>query len=154
MENPMGVPQPKTAFRHPRQTFTWFCESWNIAKLLTDIDSGALRPKSDTVDRAFIEQFGTEVLALKKGQPEAGANGFLMRVDVKKALALPSEALEEPLIFLNLGKNKGLLRLDGQASAESVLGDGSHRLTKAFFEDVQQLNCYVLSLGQSKRYRI
>lgn len=150
----MGLPQPKDTFRHPQQYFTWFTDSWDIGKLLTDLDSEAVRPKLDTVDRAFIEQFGTEVLGLKKGRPEAGSWGLLSQADVPKALALPDEALQEPIIFLNRGKNKGLLRLEGQASAESVLADGTHRLTKAFFEDVQQLNCYILSLGQSRKYLV
>jgi hypothetical protein len=154
MENPMGLPQPKSAFRHPRQFFTWFTDTWDIQKLLTDIDAGAVRPKSGTVDRAFIEQFGTEVLALKKGRPEAGSWGLLTQADVPKALALPNEALQEPIIFLNRGKNKGLLRLEGQASAESVLADGTHRLTKAFFGNAQQLNYYVLSAGQSRKYLV
>lgn len=150
----MGLPQLKTNFRHPVQTFTWVQDTWNIAKLLDDIDAGAIRPKADVVERDFIEMFATRVLALDKANPEAGGHSFMMYVDVKEALALPTEALQEPLIFINRGKNKGLIRLDAQGGADSLLGDGTHRLTKAFFEDVQQLNCYVLSLQQSKKYLV
>jgi hypothetical protein len=148
----MGQPQPTTAFRHPKQHFIWMGDRWDIAKLLTDIDAGTIRPKKDVVDRDFIEQFAQQILCLKKDDPTAGGHGILMSVDVKRALALPAEALQEPIIFLNRGKNKGLLRLDGQTGADSILGDGSHRVTRAFFGDVKQLDCYILSLAQSKKY--
>lgn len=144
-----------TPFRHPQQTFVWFGQEWDIAKLIADIDTGKLLPMKDTLERAFIEAYATQTLALdrKKG-PDVKTVSLMMHVDVKAAMALPQEALQEPVILLFAGKKKGMLCLDTSGTANHVLADGQHRIAKAFFEDVPTLPTYVLSAAQSRKYRM
>ena len=94
------------------------------------------------------------MLALTRNKPatEQGHSVF-MHVNVSAALALPQDALTEPVIILETAKNKGTLKL-GPSGTNHVLADGNHRITKAFFEDVPALPVYILSAAQSRRYRI
>jgi hypothetical protein len=146
--------QTTPSFRHEFQVFTWLSDTWDIAKLIAAIDSGALRPKKEKLDREFIEAYSLGVLCLDRIRDvDAQRHSVLMHVDVKAALALPTEALSEPVILLETRKNKGILRL-GEDGTNHVLADGNHRIAKAFFEDVPSVDAYVLSAAQSRKYRL
>ena len=127
--------------------------SWDIARLIRDIDSGKLRPQKETLDRGFIEAYATKVLALDKSKGiEHETVGLLMRVSLKDALALPAVALQEPVIMLETRKGKGLLRLPERPTADHILGDGQHRVAKAYYEDAPELPMHILSAAQSRKY--
>lgn len=140
---------------HQHEQFTWASETWDIASLLRDIASGALRPDLQDLDREFIDTYAQQVLALDKA---AGANqtrlSLLMHVSAKDALALPSDALQQPLVMLMTKKGKGLLRLDDSAGSSYVLADGNHRVARAFLDDVPRLRTFVLNARQSRKYRL
>lgn len=145
----------KKPFRHPVQTFTWFRSEWDIARLLADYDAGHLRPARLELDRQFIEGYATSVLALRKDRAlDAQPMSLLIACNAKDAVALPADALDEPVILLELPGGRGILRLDGHASPDHILADGQHRMTKAYFEDVERMQAIVLSRAQARRYQM
>jgi hypothetical protein len=150
----MTETKPTTPFRHEHQVFTWLSNKWDIAQLILDLDAKSLRAKKDTLDREFIEAYSKAVLGLDRIRPpETQGHSLLMHVNVTAALALPAEALTEPVILLGTTKNRGTLQL-GSDGINHLLADGNHRIAKAFFEDVQSLGVYILSAGQARKYVI
>jgi hypothetical protein len=140
-------------FRHPVQTFTWFRTEWDIAKLLSDYDAGRLKPAKLELDRQFIDGYATSVLALRKDRAlDAQPMSLFMARNAPEAVALPAQALEEPVILLELAPGRGIMQLDGRTSPDHILADGQHRMTKAYFEDVQRMPAIVLSRTQARRY--
>lgn len=142
----------------PSETFQWGPFTWNIAALRQDVQEKKLRPKTEVLDREFIESYATRVLALSKdkppveGTPQAG--GLLMHVDALRAVQMPDSTLSLPLVLLQTPPKKGLLTKPGSPVASFVLGDGNHRVCKAFFAGTQSLQVLVLSREQSNRYRL
>lgn len=154
-EKTAAAAAPNAPFRHEHQDFVYMGQQWDIAKMIADIDSGTLRPASDVIERAFIEGYATQMLAQDKARgPDGKTVSLFMHVDAKAAVALPPSALEEPIIFLHAGKGKGILRTVGSETPDHILGDGQHRVTKAFHEDVTSLPAYVLTAAQSRKYKI
>lgn len=156
---PTASTAPAGPFRHAFQTFTWANDEWDIAKLIADLDAGRLRLQKDSLDRAFIETYARQVLALDKSRPAPSQGGprtisLLMSLDLDEALKLPAEALQEPVIMLETRKGRGLLRLNDRDTPDHVLADGQHRVAKAYYQDVPKLNMYVLSARQSNKYRL
>ena len=143
-----------TAFRHEFQEFTWTDFTWDIARLIRDIDEGKLRPQRQTLDRDFIENYATTILAQDKNRPRGERRvSLLMAVDLESALALPAAALLEPVICLQTpGKGRGLMWFPGFDTHDHVLADGQHRIAKAYFEDAPSLDMYLLSASQSRKY--
>ena len=148
-----------TPFRHGFQQFSWLDMTWDIAKLISDIDAGALTPTADTLSREFIEGYATQVLGLDRSRPRPSPGSgtrsisLLMAVNLEEALALPAAALTDPVILLQTPREgKGLLRLDGFDVPSHVLADGQHRVAKAFYEDISALPMYLLSAQQSRKY--
>lgn len=127
---------------------------WNIARLQHDIDTGALSPKRQTLERAFIEAYATGVLALDRDPAVCAKRvSLLMRIDLQFALALPLEALDQPLIMLRVPREgAGVLRLEGDTLPNHVLGDGNHRIARAFFAGRESLDTHVLTSSQSREY--
>lgn len=157
MQTSVTVTPASKPYRHPHEQFTWIEWGWDIAALLRDIDSGVLAPKRQTLPREFIDGYATGILSLEKGHPEKsrGRLNLLMAVNVDDALALPPEALDEPLVLLHTPrKGTGILRLPGDDAPNHVLGDGNHRLARAFFDGRESLDAYALTAQQSRKYRL
>lgn len=128
-----GAP-PATKFRHPYETFTWLDRAWDIARFWRELDAGKIQPELQDLDSTFIEGYATGLLGLEKGMTEQRSLSPLMYVNVKEALGLPVEALDEPLVIVRARKGKGILRLCGHATADHVLADGNHRIARAFLD--------------------
>lgn len=144
----------KKPFRHPIQSFVWLRDSWDIAKLIGDIDAGTLKPKKIVLDREFIEAYAEQGLALRKGVAlDKQAKSFFVSVNCTEAVNLPDEALQEPVIFLELTKDRGVITLEGSQTRNHILGDGQHRMAKAYFSDAPQMEAYVLTRAQTKKYQ-
>ena len=141
-------------FRHPVEEFEWNGERWDIARFWRDIDAGRIKPKREELGAQFIEAYASKVLALDKNRsPAEQPKGIFIRVDAVAANALPKEAMDVPLVILRTPKNKGILQLDDQG-VSFVLGDGNHRVAKAYLGGRDKLSTYVLNREQSRRYRI
>jgi hypothetical protein len=142
-------------FRHPVQTFVWFRNEWDIAKMQEDIDAGRLKPTKTSLDRAFIEGYAEQVLALRKSRPlDNQGMSLIVSVNAKEAVALPAEALQDPVILLELSSGKGILTLKDDGTPDHILGDGQHRMAKAYFEDLPEIGAVILSRAQARRYKL
>lgn len=152
----MSITTPATQpFRHPVQTFVWFTSEWDIAKMQADIDAGRLKPTKTTFDRAFIEGYAEQVLALRKTRPlDNQGMSLIMGVNAKEAVALPAEALNDPVILLELPSGKGILTLVDDGTPDHILIDGQHRMAKAYFEDVPEIGAVILTRAQGRRYKL
>lgn len=143
----------KKPFRHPHQSFTWLRDSWDIARMIADIDAGKLVPKKETLDREFIEGYAEQVLALRKDRPvNKQGMSIIMSVDAAHAMALPPEALEDAVILMELAPGKGVLVLEGHTTPDHILSDGQHRIAKSYFEGVAEMPAYIVSRAQARRY--
>jgi hypothetical protein len=147
--------------RHKNEHFTWMAHAWDVSKLWGKIDSGQFTEKaghfeSMDLDRGFIEAYATQILCLKMvEEPGPKRVSLLMAVDTDHARALPKEALTEPLLLLKLNdKGGGIMRLGEDKEACHVLGDGNHRLARAFFDGVQSLKAYALTEAASREVLI
>lgn len=142
-------------FRHPVQTFVWFRNEWDIAKMQADIDAGRLKPTKTTLDRDFIDGYAEQVLALRKSKPvnEQGMS-LIVSVNAREAVALPAEALQDPVILLELPTGKGILALKDDGTPDHILADGQHRMAKAYFEDAPEIGAVILSRAQARRYKL
>lgn len=139
-----------------KESFVWFNTELNISAVLDDIAAGRLRPKKEELDIHFVEQYATSVLALKR---EDGANqsgmGIWVAVDAPRAMELPDDVLDNPVLFMHVGAGKGILVMDGEPKPGHVLADGNHRIARAFLGGRKRpMSSYVLSPAQSRRYRI
>lgn len=144
----------RPAFRHHVQTYRWDSSEWDIAALIAEIDAKVLVPMRSEVGRSFIEKYATESLALDRARTASNQKiSFCVDVDLKVALELPDEALEEPLLFLETDRGKGHLRRNGSAQRNHIVADGQHRIAKAYFTDVQVLPIYLLTAAQSRRFQ-
>ncbi len=144
-------------YRHTDERFTWFAHTWDVAKLWEKIDSEQFSEKagdfkSINLDRSFIESYATQILCLKMfDEPGVKRVSMIMAVDPDHARALPKEALNEPLLLIKVNKKGGgLMKMEGDSEACHVLGDGNHRLARAFFDGVQSLKAYSLSEAASR----
>lgn len=139
--------------REQGQVFDWFNQTWDITALLEDLDSGRLRPRSHTFERDFIEGFAERALSLTRNSTrETRVFNIFSNVDIARAMDLPAEALKEPVIVLPGRKGRGIIRMDDSATVDHLLADGTHRLTRAYFDDVQTLPAFVLSAAQARKY--
>lgn len=145
------------ALRHDGtlEWYTWGTQRWSISRIRLDVQDAVLRPKKDTFGREFIVQYAEQVLAQRRAEPPTSGTrrvGVLAHVDAWAASQMPPAVLDQPLIMLDAGPRRGILTLPGRPEASFVLADGSHRLCKAYFEDVLTLPVLVLSLAQARRY--
>lgn len=156
-----GPENPGTdkSHRNPHETFTWLAQTWDIAKLWRQIDSEKITSKAGhfeevTLDRAFIESYAKQVLALKAGDaPGKQTMSLFMRMDGDRARGLPADALYEPVIFLHMGKKGGpMIQMGEDKEPKHMLGDGNHRLAKAFYEGVQSLQAFVMTEATSRQF--
>jgi hypothetical protein len=143
---------PEALVPPQEEWFDWMGMTFDVAAILRDIAAGKLRVKASPLDREFIDQFGKGVLALNKANPAAKVVSIWMHVDSPRAQSMPDSVLEQPVIVAYVGKNKGILNLDG-TGAHYVLIDGNHRMAKAFFAETQSMQVYVLSQTQIRPYK-
>lgn len=132
--------------------FQWANMSFNIGALLADIAAGKLRPKVEAIDQAFISDYCSKMLALDKANPQKKSFSLFISVDGPRANEMPVEVLAKPVLFAYVGKNKGVLNLDG-TGAHYVLIDGNHRMAKAFFTDTPALAALVINQTQIRPYK-
>ena len=135
--------------------FRWHRETWDIAKVLRDINAGELTPKLVDISPSFVTAYATQYLGLDKTQRgEQARSGLMVRVNAKNALELPQHVLHLPLILLCPRKGLGIFQLEGSTSHDHVLADGNHRIARAFFDDISGLKAFVLTPSESARYRL
>jgi hypothetical protein len=136
--------------------FHWKGRRWDVARLADDIAAGAVAPARISLGRPFIEAYASQVLGQHRDHPpvlgEPPRLSLWVAVDAIAALALPAAALQSPLLVLEIEEGQGLFRLPGGSGCNHVLGDGQHRLTKAFFEDVAELSAFLVDRSASARY--
>jgi hypothetical protein len=139
--------------RNPFEQFNWVNHGWDVAKLWGQIDSGELsQAKGDfemtDFNRSFIEAYARNILGLKlPSDKEPRGFAFHMGIDEDAARALPAEALKEPLMLIHVdNEGGGLLQVGDHEKPGHVLGDGNHRLARAFFDGVDSLPVVLLSL--------
>jgi len=147
-------PSPCTAPRHPFEMFRFGRWDWDIARFWKDHDAGLLRLKRIELDRDFIETYATSVLCQDPAQKKVQTRfSVLAGVNVAQAMALPVEALKEPVVFLQVPRaGVGIVRFDGHAKARHVLADGNHRVARAYHDALERLSAYVLTPKQSDVY--
>jgi hypothetical protein len=136
----------------PEEYFTWAGLSFDIGTLVANIEAGKLRPQADTLDRVFIENYGKQLLALDAANPGKQVFGLFIAVDGPRAHAMPESVLDKPVLIGFVGKNKGVLNLDG-TGAHYVLIDGNHRMAKAFFAGTEKLPVLVINQAQLRKYK-
>lgn len=149
LARPVATSAPK--FRHPYETFTWLRQTWDIARFWRELDAGRISPQREDMGADFVDSYGTSVLGLTKGKSDGTFVSLMMRLDLSAALALPEEAMAEPLVIVRARKGHGMLRLPGHETADHVLADGNHRLAKAFVQGGYSLSAYILSDAQSRK---
>lgn len=132
--------------------FHWANMTFDIGALTADIAAGKLRPKVEVLDQEFIKDYCVKMLALDKATPQKKSFSLFISVDGPRANAMPLEVLAKPVIFAYVGKNKGVLNLDG-TGAHYVLIDGNHRMAKAFFTDTPALPALVINQTQIRPYK-
>jgi hypothetical protein len=127
--------------------------TWDIARFWRDLDSGAVKPKLESLEQEFIDGYAKSVLLVDKeafpGAPQR--HSFLMRLDLAKARALPDAALGTPVVIVRTRKGKGILALSDEGPCH-VLADGNHRVAKAHLTGRTSLSAYVLTPKESKKY--
>ena len=132
--------------------FHWAGARFAVSDLLADIEGGKLPARSLRLDEAFVEQYGSTVLALDRARREEDQWGSLyVRIRSRHALQLPGEVLDKPVVLLHVGRNRGFLSFgDGP---NYVLGDGNHRMARAFLDGLGGRDAWLLTEEQSERYR-
>lgn len=143
---------PESLVPPPEEYFNWAGTSFDIGALAADIEADKLRPKAEVLDRVFIENYARQLLALDKANPDKKVFSLFVSVDGPRANAMPEEVLAKPVFLGFVGKNKGVLDLDG-TGAHYVLIDGNHRMAKAFFAGTAQLPVLVLNQAQLRKYK-
>jgi hypothetical protein len=137
----------------PEEQFVWRDMLLAITPLVTDIASGALRPRRDTFPRDFIVSFATKVLGVDKDKLDQKSSfSVWVPVQYDKIKAMPDSVFEKPVILVYVGKNKGILNIDG-SGPHYVLADGNHRMAKAYLDGRESVDVVVLSAVQSRRYK-
>jgi hypothetical protein len=147
--------------RHQKEQFSWFANTWDVTRLWSRIDGGELQEdrgdfKRTEVDADFINSYAKRILGLKDSDKTLSASEIenspgratmLMQVNIHDAKALPVEALKEPILFLETPKKGGglLLMSEEHQDPGHVLGDGNHRVARAFLDGLDTLPALILS---------
>jgi hypothetical protein len=128
------------------QVFRWNGRVWDIGRLLSDIATGALRPRLIKLDRSFAEVYGQEVLVRAQGR---------IAIDVRHTLVTSPDKFHEPIVLLHVGQGEGIVApYEGSPEDNSwVVGDGNHRTLAAGLHG-QDLRAYVLTDDESQLYEI
>lgn len=144
----------------PREVYRWGPWAWNVTELLADVEAGSLRPQAVSLGTDFIDAFATRVLGLNRNRPPVSGTphsvSFLCRLDFDRLHRLDAAALAEPVIVLSAPQaGGGVFSLESQAKKpDLLLGDGNHRLARAYLDGVCSLEARLLDRAQSDRYRL
>lgn len=134
------------------EVFNFGKMTFDVSGILKAINDGSLKPTKDTFDAEFIDHFGKQVLALNREQPEKRHFSILAGIDHEKMNAMPEHVLKKPVLLAYAGKNKGYLNIDGQG-ANYLLIDGCHRMGKAYMTRVNEMDVYILSAAQVRKFK-
>lgn len=128
---------------------------YDITCMISDINTGKLRPKLISLDPEFVNEFAERVQGLKRGVPAKDQRvGIFSSVNAQYAMTLSKDRLKEPLILIHAPKGKGLLDLDN-TGPNYLLGDGQHRLARLYLDNNKtSMASYQLSLAQSRKYML
>jgi hypothetical protein len=137
----------------PEEQFVWRDMVLAITPLVADIASGALRPTRDSFPKEFIDSFATRVLGVSRDKlDQTSSFSVWVSIQYDKIKAMPESVFEKPVILAYVGKNKGILNIDG-SGPHYVLADGNHRMAKAYLDGRELVDVVVLSAVQSRRYK-
>lgn len=146
-----GLPEMPECEPPVTETFHFMGCEVDVTGIRTDIASGRIRPKKTDLSRENIEMFARSLHGLDKSKPQSTDTSMFSGVRAVDVHQVPDAVLDEPVLFVYIGKGRGIVNLgDG---ADYVLADGNKRLGKAFFNDRQSISALVLSPTQSRQYR-
>ena len=137
------------------EVYHWMHIALDITRLLADVKAGRVHPRKEKLDWTFIASYAEQMLALKR---DLGANqkgiGIFASVNAGRALEMPQNVLDEPLVLMNVGRNKGLIRWQG-SDQNFVMADGNHRIARAYFDYREKpMDVLVFSFSQTRKYMI
>lgn len=109
---------------------------YDISRLLGDLAAGSLASTQLDLSPEFVSAYAERFLALRREDGAAQARcSFFVSVDAARAIGMPEEVLDNPVIILELD-GAGLFSLSGDAQNPcNVVGDGNHRIARAYFDD-------------------
>jgi hypothetical protein len=135
------------------EVFTWLNMEFDITAIRAAIASHTLKPATCVFNRDAIANYCKTVLRINRSNRTTDQRGgFFGFVSSLAALTMPDEAVTEPSIVAYVGKNKGVLDMDG-TGPHYVLIDGNHRMTRGYFDDVESRNVFVLSRAQVRPFK-
>lgn len=137
------------------EVFNWMSKCINVSRALADVKAGRIHPQRASLEMAFVDAYAEQILALTRelGAYQNGV-GILTAVNARRALDLPQNVLDEPLLMMYVGRNKGLIKLRN-TDQNYVMADGNHRMARAFFDYREKpMNVLIFSYSQTRKYMI
>jgi hypothetical protein len=135
-----------------QEEFVWRNMTFSIGELLADLAAGSLRPKADRLLPEFIATYATSVLRVRKGVSSGSTFSLLVSAQYERMLRMPEGAYAQPVILAYVGRNKGIVALDG-TGPHYVLVDGNHRVGKAYLDGRDGVDVVILSAAQVRKYK-
>lgn len=132
--------------------FTWLDMEFDIAALARAIADGEVTPKDETFDAEFIEFYAKSVLALDRSKPDSKAFSLYCFIDKAHLAQIPDSKLESPVFLAYVGKNKGILNIDGTGPHYMVI-DGNHRIAKAYLKGNTAVPVLLINQKQLKPFK-
>lgn len=137
------------------EVYNFLALSINISRALADVKAGKVHPQREHLDMTFVDAYAEQVLALKRelGAYQKGI-GIFSSVNARRALDLPQNVLDEPLLMMYVGRNKGVIKLRN-TDQNYVMADGNHRMARAYFDyRVKPMEVLIFSYSQTRKYMI
>lgn len=131
------------------ECFSWPGDTWGISRIWRDVQFGRI-----TMSRGFIENYARMVLALTKESGRERHRMPLVRLDLWHAMLLPEEAMQMPVLLLDLGRDTGLIRFSSHNGPRHILADGNHRIARAFLSETMSIDALLMGAGLSQGYPI
>lgn len=136
-----------------QEVYHWMNMALDITRVLADVKAGRVHPRKIQLAWSFIQAYAEQMLALNR---DLGANqkgiGIFASVNAGRALEMPQNVLAEPLVLMNVGRNKGLIRLP-ETDQNFVMADGNHRIARAYFDYRKQpMDVLLFSFSQTHKY--
>ncbi|KWU17954.1 hypothetical protein [Burkholderia cenocepacia] len=136
-----------------REVFRWMNTDFDITGIRDAIRGGSLKPKRIEFDKDTIANYCSQVLKIDRTNRVTDQRGsFFGFVSSLAALAMPEAAAAEPSILAYVGKNKGILNMDG-TGAHYALIDGNHRMTRAYFAELESREVFILTQAQVRPFK-
>ena len=137
------------------EVFNFLATCLNVSRALADVKAGRVHPQREHLDMSFVDAYAEQILALTRelGAYQKGV-GLFTSVDARRALELPQNVLDEPLLMMYVGRNKGLIKLRN-TDQNYVMADGNHRMARAYFDyRVKPMEVLIFSYSQTRKYMI